>query len=195
MKICSAILRKTKNGSRILSKSDRTRAKRLNFGINRFTCHKQENFGIKFATILWSFWKQRNRKIWNNQYKPATITIQQAFQYLSEWQQACFHRTSTISSHLDQYNSTWQKPSHGRIKCNIDAALFQQQLCFGIGLCLKNHNGSFLQAQNMATSNSKPDWGKSIGSNPISDFVEGSKLPEHWFWAWQQGGGRWLRQS
>jgi len=32
------------------------------------------------------------------------------------------------------------------VKCNVDAALFEAQRCFGIGMCIQNSRGHFLKA-------------------------------------------------
>jgi len=34
--------------------------------------------------------------------------------------------------------SYWSKPVQGELKCNIDAAIFDQQGCYGVGMCIQN---------------------------------------------------------
>jgi len=37
-------------------------------------------------------------------------------------------------------------PDEEYVKCNIDAALFTDQGCFGVGMCLRNSRGRFIKA-------------------------------------------------
>jgi len=39
----------------------------------------------------------------------------------------------------------WQPPVKGYLKCNLDAALFGDQQCFGIGICIRNAQGQFIK--------------------------------------------------
>jgi len=41
----------------------------------------------------------------------------------------------------------WQPPEKDYVKCNIVAALFGEQRCFGIGTCIRNSHGHFIKAQ------------------------------------------------
>lgn len=41
----------------------------------------------------------------------------------------------------------WEKPSSNFLKLNIDAALFIDQQCFGLGLCIRDHSGGFVRAR------------------------------------------------
>jgi hypothetical protein len=41
-------------------------------------------------------------------------------------------------SGADIKKSYWSKPVQGELKCNIDAAIFDQQRCYGVGMCIRN---------------------------------------------------------
>ena len=43
--------------------------------------------------------------------------------------------------------TTWKKPPKGKIKSNIDAAIFKQQQIFGAGICIREGHGRFLKAK------------------------------------------------
>ncbi|AES70895.1 hypothetical protein MTR_3g064620 [Medicago truncatula] len=45
-----------------------------------------------------------------------------------------------------QMVQVWQPPNEDYVKCNVDAALFGEQRCFGIGMFLRNHQGHFIKA-------------------------------------------------
>ncbi|KAJ1397018.1 hypothetical protein SESBI_32104 [Sesbania bispinosa] len=51
--------------------------------------------------------------------------------------------TSVVTSH----NFCWFPPQAGRVKCNVDAALFADQNGFGVGLCLRDDKGQYLKSK------------------------------------------------
>jgi hypothetical protein len=67
----------------------------------------------RFAALLWSLWKHRNLKLW---------------QGVSETVAQVAHPTTSVVCDLEQqrpfgaFPPSWQRPSRGRFKCNIDAA-------------------------------------------------------------------------
>jgi hypothetical protein len=58
---------------------------------------------------------------------------------------------STHSSGFLVQNSTntirWEKPAPSEVKCNVDAAIFKDQGCYGVGMCLRDENGHFIAAK------------------------------------------------
>lgn len=43
----------------------------------------------------------------------------------------------------------WMKPMAGTLKCNIDAAIFEQDNTYGVGLCIQHENGVFVKGKTM----------------------------------------------
>ncbi|PNX97978.1 60S ribosomal protein l23 [Trifolium pratense] len=41
----------------------------------------------------------------------------------------------------------WRKPGTGEVKCKIDAAIFKDYGCYGVGICLRGDNGEFIAAK------------------------------------------------
>jgi hypothetical protein len=41
---------------------------------------------------------------------------------------------------------TLAPPGEGDIKCNLDAALFEEQQRFGVGMCVRDSQGNFMKA-------------------------------------------------
>ena len=41
----------------------------------------------------------------------------------------------------------WRKPILGEVKCNMDAANFKDQRCYGVGMCLRDLNGEYIAAK------------------------------------------------
>ena len=51
-----------------------------------------------------------------------------------------------IHQQEQQHNFRWLPLEEGFVKCNVDTALFGDQTCFGIGLCIRNSRDHFLKA-------------------------------------------------
>ncbi|RZB60120.1 hypothetical protein D0Y65_043051 [Glycine soja] len=56
----------------------------------------------------------------------------------------------------------WEKPSSNFLKLNIDAALFIDQQCFGLGLCIRDHSSGFVRAKSFLLQGN-PNLGKLLG--------------------------------
>lgn len=52
------------------------------------------------------------------------------------------HASSDVSLRDDK----WFRPSTGRLKCNVDAGLFEQRSRIGMGAMVRNHDGVFIDA-------------------------------------------------
>lgn len=46
----------------------------------------------------------------------------------------------------DDRNDSWLPPSVGEVKCNLDATLFKENHCFGVGTCIRDYRGHFVKA-------------------------------------------------
>jgi hypothetical protein len=38
----------------------------------------------------------------------------------------------------------WEKPARGVLKCNVDTACYSEQNRYGVGVCIRNENGSLI---------------------------------------------------
>ncbi|RHN48105.1 hypothetical protein MtrunA17_Chr7g0260151 [Medicago truncatula] len=107
------------------------------------------------AMMLWCLWRRRNDKVWEGDMKEVRFSVQLAREVLLQWQAARIN--GSLQSQVQQSNlqhqhsqqqmvQVWQSPNEDYVKCNVDAALFGEQRCFGIGMCLRNHQGHFIKA-------------------------------------------------
>ncbi|RZB66842.1 hypothetical protein D0Y65_037312 [Glycine soja] len=134
----------------------------------------EEDLCNKFATGLWCIWRQQNDKFWRNQVQPTQITIQQAFQHLEEWKDA---RQQQSQSHVMQIldnQCEWKKPSFGYLKCNVDAIIFNQDQQFGNGMCIRDHNGQFIQAKTWFQGVSDPTIAEACGLYQAMEWLKES---------------------
>ncbi|MCI36139.1 cytochrome P450 [Trifolium medium] len=94
------------------------------------------------AAILWSIWKQRNNKVWNNTLDSQNVVIVRAEKMIKEWNVVRHAQTHNLATtHANVINS-WKKPLPGRMKCNIDASFSGNKV--GIGMCIRDDSGAFI---------------------------------------------------
>lgn len=100
--------------------------------------HLPNDLKCKFSMILWSIWKNRNEKVWNNlDISPAT-SISLSDQFYSEWSHARRKSNNIPSLPAQQVHGTWEPPPLGYITCNV--AIFQDINAFGADLCIRGHD-------------------------------------------------------
>jgi len=72
---------------------------------------------------------------------------------LFQWQQVRVNqgmgeqREYHNSGMMDQRQEGWIRPVVGEVKCNVDATIFKEQDCYGIGMCLRGNRGEFIRAK------------------------------------------------
>jgi len=116
----------------------------------------------RFAVTIWSIWKRRNLKVWENKDELCAMTVDRAHIMIEEWQQACEVRTgahqigTATAPILQQHNTdaqlpatrvSWQRPPRGRFKCNVDAGFSTIMNRTGIGICIRGDDGAFVLAK------------------------------------------------
>ena len=76
----------------------------------------------KICMILWNMWRQRNGKLWRNDFLSATQMVHIGLEYLSDWSNARMvshgHGSSTC---VNQFLVHLCKPAVNFLKCNTDA--------------------------------------------------------------------------
>ncbi|GAU39798.1 hypothetical protein TSUD_219730 [Trifolium subterraneum] len=110
-----------------------------------------------FAMTMWCIWKRRNDKLWNGIETRPTVSIMLACDSLHQWQlirqkrqhTAAVTGSDSSAATLHSSNNTirWRKPGTGEVKCNVDAAIFKDHGCCGVGICLRGDNGEFIAAK------------------------------------------------
>jgi hypothetical protein len=67
--------------------------------------------------------------------QPVRVAMQLARDMLYQWQNAR-QRKDAVGHHDSSNVIRWQPPTIGKVKCNVDADLFNEQHKFGIGMCI-----------------------------------------------------------
>ena len=114
----------------------------------------------RLATVLWSIWKHRNLRVWDNATETSATVVERAMNMVADWKLAnasdvlasapSHHPSSVVNSGIPtshQHRITWQPPASGRYKCNIDAAFSSRLNRTGIGICVRDADGTFVLAK------------------------------------------------
>ena len=102
----------------------------------------------KTAMFLWSIWNSRNDLVWNRRKRSSYWIFNAALQSLIQWQQT---RVPSVPQGLHRVVSSaprWKKPEASWVKCNIDAALFNQFQCIGVDCIIRDEYGVMISARN-----------------------------------------------
>jgi ribonuclease HI len=99
------------------------------------------------ACILWSIWKQRNNKIWNNIIDAQNFVFSRAVSMLQDWRAVRGAATTSGTTSQAEVQQMWRKPMAGRVKCNIDASFPNNSDRVGIGICIRDEHGAFILAK------------------------------------------------
>lgn len=88
----------------------------------------QENTRNCFVLMIWGLWKRRNDKVWDNVTKPIQVSIQCALDLLFGWQEARKEKmlnSGAAVSRCSNEVAVWSRPAAEKLKCNVDAILFE----------------------------------------------------------------------
>ena len=90
---------------------------------------------------LWSLWKSQNTKLWEaSDTTPASI-VTRVKDTLNEW--SCMQRAKLPLHEAKAYHN-WRKPCADMIKCNVDAAAFNNNAIMGYDMCFRDSTGQLL---------------------------------------------------
>ena len=97
--------------------------------------------------ILWSIWKHRNNKLWNNVTETAQVICARAESLLTSWRNAQLIHHPIPHHPATPNDLKWIKPSPGRFKCNVDASFSQARYRVGIGVCIRDDESHYVLAK------------------------------------------------
>ena len=121
----------------------------------------------RFAAVLWSIWKHQNLTLWQDVTETSAQVIERAIHLIEDWSAAntpspppTRNRThgTTLNANLVQASSSGmnihhsQRPPRGRLKCNIDASFSDSLNRTGIGICIRDDEGTFVLAKTVSLS-------------------------------------------
>jgi hypothetical protein len=114
------------------------------FSILQSLNHEQMEF---FCVMVWSIWKRRNNKVWDNVVDSDQAVIERANHLITGWRNAQKLRNLANTAPTDPQQTVWVKPNSGRYKCNVDASFSFNRNKVGLGMCIRDDHGRFVAAR------------------------------------------------
>jgi ribonuclease HI len=114
--------------------------------------------------MLWSLWKHRNLKLWQGVNETEAQVIDRAFHLIDDWgsanidiQEQTLPRAPLIGLPRDNQDrastsssdTSWKRPQQGSLKCNIDASFSDSLNRTGVGMCIRDSEGTFVLAKTL----------------------------------------------
>ncbi|XP_075669942.1 uncharacterized protein LOC142639681 [Castanea sativa] len=98
-----------------------------------------------FATMTWCIWNNRNLYKHEGRCKPAKVLVSEALRYTEEYK---YSNSQTIQTPRQppRVGSQWRPPEIGWYKNNVDAVVFKEDGCCGMGVVIRNEAGCLIGA-------------------------------------------------
>jgi len=117
-----------------------------------------------FSVALWSIWKHRNNKVWNNIVETTQQIGERANSFLSSWKNAQVMNLCNTANNTHHEITRWIKPTVGRFKCNVDTAFSTSLNKVGFGACIRDAEGNFVAGRTTSfTPSLDVDMGEATG--------------------------------
>lgn len=101
-----------------------------------------ENFA-RLMMFIWSFWKNRNDKLWNNVEKSPQVLISITMSWYEEFLQAS-HSATVVGNKATGVAKYWSPPPLDVLKLNVDGSFLSSSNFGGVGGVLRGHKGEFI---------------------------------------------------
>lgn len=97
-----------------------------------------------FCAITWSLWDHRNKVVWRNHFQSPASTVNSASTILFQWQQVQANHFCSVSLNQREGVVSWQRPIAGWYTCNVDAAVFSEEMRSSFGCLIRDELGNFV---------------------------------------------------
>ncbi|CAN1255139.1 hypothetical protein LINPERPRIM_LOCUS8890 [Linum perenne] len=148
--------------------------------MSRILLSVESNAQMEIFGTMWSLWAERNRRVWEQKSKPEELIVRDGRELMTDWRIA--HGIGRIgrASRNRRVCERWHKPGAGRLKINIDGALFGEERKSGVGAVLRDEDGRFRGLMQAVFEGSPPPsevearallmacrWSRSVGLQSV----------------------------
>lgn len=91
--------------------------------------------------------KNRNDKVWNKVDIDPSISVNLSYQYLTDWRAPRRNMAEMQPSPMEHHARSWKPLPNGFLKCNLDAAIFNELNSFRVGVCVRGEQDNFIKAK------------------------------------------------
>ncbi|CAN1184968.1 hypothetical protein LINPERHAP2_LOCUS37267 [Linum perenne] len=97
-------------------------------------CHLPEQKIQVVVAIIGGLWRERNERVWSAASKPAFVTVWGAMDEAREWDTARDGTHGHANHTRRDVCGIWHPPPVGKVKCNVDDAIFERDETYGAGM-------------------------------------------------------------
>jgi len=129
------------------------------------------------SVLMWSIWKNRNNKVWNDTNETCQSICERASTLLASWTSVQNTKRVLTTEQNVQEVAHWTKPPPGRYKCNVDATFFESMDMVGVGICIRDEHMAFVLARmECFTPMLEVDTGDALGLLTAMQWVKDLQL-------------------
>ncbi|KAM6572280.1 uncharacterized protein LOC115700178 [Cannabis sativa] len=113
-------------------------------------CQGREGELEEAAMVSWAIWRARNDFVWQQKSWTAANVVTSVRMLLDQFKDAQKRKGLSLSSLFDGGHLVehWSALSSGKIKVNVDGALFEHEGRFGWGCVARDCHGNVVEAFN-----------------------------------------------
>jgi ribonuclease HI len=98
------------------------------------------------AMLLWVVWWKRNQVCWQGQTPTSYAVIRRAQEQYEDWTKVRKTQQNISNNSPTVEEIKWTKPPLNMLKCNVDAACYNESNRYGIAACVRDSQGRFVKA-------------------------------------------------
>ncbi|XP_057809101.1 uncharacterized protein LOC131023575 [Salvia miltiorrhiza] len=127
-----------------------------------------EDVKTKVCMLFWQIWKERNAVVWNESNLVPSSSMVAAVVTCADWKLA-----RSVAAHLSARQQPtapclgWHAIPADSVRCNVDAAFFEQDQTMEIGIVVRDNTGSFVAGKTM-----KMPGGRSVEEGELIGIKE-----------------------
>ncbi|XP_031108541.1 uncharacterized protein LOC116013019 [Ipomoea triloba] len=112
--------------------------------VEKFLGMVGHDMAIRMAATYWTIWIARNEALWNTKVWQTAELKHMVESLINSWKLAYSNTANQNFSKMHAISVPWRPPPVGKVKCNVDAALFEDVM--GFGAVVRDHSGKFVAA-------------------------------------------------
>ena len=138
---------------------------------------------ITIATVLWSIWFARNKRVWESVVLSPTIAVALGSKHVTDWRQVWRKKNSNGNKSVPdapQDRVKWKAPDTGCLKINVDASVRENEDHYSVGMAVRDHERKFVAGKVMKIGGKVSvleadtvgvlealSWSKEFSNNPV----------------------------
>ncbi|KAL8131971.1 hypothetical protein AgCh_007755 [Apium graveolens] len=125
--------------------------------------------------VCWSLWNNKNEVIWNQRGKEYSDVCKLAKLLLNQWKNAQDKSFDHFLGFMGQEDGKerWEYPQEGKVKFNVDAAIFENSSTYCLSMVARDHRGELVVAGTSCREGRiAPDLAEALGIKEALSWIK-----------------------